>query len=135
MRKAILRRETRQRRLILEELKKTRTHPTADSIFKIVRKRLPSISFGTVYRNLNLLRDEGKILELVCGRYSCRYDGDTKNHYHLICLKCKRVFDLDEPVLKDLDERVSKRSGIRVEYHRIDFYGYCKRCKDTNKDE
>jgi Fe2+ or Zn2+ uptake regulation protein len=128
MEKEILRRATRQRKLILEELRKVKTHPTADSLFRATRRRLPSVSFGTVYRNLNLLKDEGQILELTCGKYSCRYDGDTKNHYHFFCLKCKKVFDLDEPILKDLDKKVSRKSGMVVKYHRIDFYGYCKGC-------
>lgn len=129
MEKEILRRATRQRKLILEELRKVKTHPTADSLFRAARRRLPSVSFGTVYRNLNLLKDEGQILELTCGKYSCRYDGDTKNHYHFFCLKCKKVFDLDEPILKDLDKKVSRKSGMNIKYHRIDFYGYCKDCK------
>ena len=129
MKKQIRRRQTRQRAVILNELRKVKTHPTADSVFKMVRKRLPSVSFGTVYRNLNLLRDEGRILELTCGRYSCRYDADASNHYHFFCLGCKRVCDLDKPTLKKLDEQVSKSSGVMVKYHRIDFYGYCKDCK------
>lgn len=129
MEKKILRRTTKQRRIILEELKKVKTHPTADSLFRTVRRKLPSISFGTVYRNLNLLKDEGQILELAYGKYSCRYDGDTKNHYHFFCLKCEKVFDLDEPILKDLDKKVSRKSGMNIKYHRVDFYGYCKDCK------
>ena len=81
MKREIKRRATKQKGIILEELSKVKTHPTADSVFSIVRKRLPTISFGTVYRNLNLLRDDGKVLELSAGRYSCRYDATTANHY------------------------------------------------------
>lgn len=135
MKTNIPRRNTRQRRLILEELRKVKTHPAADSIFKLVRKRIPAISFGTVYRNLNLLRDQGEILELSCGRYSCRYDGSTHNHYHFLCLKCKNVFDIDAPVLEYLDIKVSENSGFTVKYHRIDFYGYCKDCKGKTRRE
>lgn len=129
MKREILRRTTKQRKIILEELMKVKTHPTADSLFRMVRRRLTNISFGTVYRNLNLLKDEGRILELTCGKYSCRYDGDTKNHCHFFCLECKNVFDLDEPILKDLDKKISIKSGMNIKYHRIDFYGYCKGCK------
>lgn len=129
MKKEILRRTTKQRRVILEELRKVKTHPSADAIFIMVRKKLPSISFGTVYRNLNLLRDEGQIIELACGKYRCRYDGTIKNHYHFICLKCERVFDLDEPILKKLDNKLSKKSKFQIKYHRMDFYGYCRECK------
>lgn len=129
MKKQISRRQTKQRNALLEELSKLNSHPTADFLFKMVRRRIPNISFGTVYRNLNLLRNEGEILELVSGKYSCRYDAETRNHYHFFCLKCQKVFDLDEPVLKDLDRKVSKRAGMEIKYHRIDFYGYCRNCK------
>lgn len=128
MKKETKRRLTKQRRIILEELKKTKSHPTADKIFLMVRKRIPKIGFGTVYRNLNLLREQGDILELFCGKYSCRYDGDTSPHYHFFCLKCQKVLDLDIPVLKDLEKKVGKK-GLEVKYHRIDFYGYCQDCK------
>lgn len=129
MKKGITRRTSKQRNTVLEELKKVKTHPTADSIFRIVRRKLPSISFGTVYRNLNLLKADGKILELTCGKYSCRYDGEVRNHYHFLCLKCKKVLDLDEPILKHLDEKIGKTLRADVKYHRIDFYGYCRSCK------
>ena len=127
-----IRRKSRQRQIILDELKKLKTHPRADLLFKIVRKKLPNISFGTVYRNLNLLRDQGEVLELTCGKHGCRYDGTATNHYHFSCLKCGRVFDLDQPVLRDLDMKVSNKSGMAVNYHRTDFYGYCRECKSRN---
>jgi len=129
MRKEILRRNTRQREIILEELRKVKSHPAANEVFRIVRRRIPNISFSTVYRNLNLLRDDGYVLELTCGKYSCRYDGTVSNHYHFYCLKCKRVFDIEGPVLKDMDKGVSKKTNFKVIYHRMDFYGYCKGCK------
>lgn len=132
MKKAIIRRSTKQKSIILEELSRVRTHPSADEIFKMVRKRLPLISFGTVYRNLNLLKEQGRILELACGKYSCRYDATTANHYHFVCLSCSGVFDVDEPLLKNIDKRVTRESGMEVKYHRIKFFGYCHECK--NKD-
>ena len=129
MKREILRRKTRQREIILEELRKTNLHPKADELLSIVRRRLPAISFGTVYRNLNLLRDKGKILELARGRYSCHYDGDTRDHYHLFCFKCKNIVDVNLPVINNLNKKVSERLRFQVEYHRIEFYGYCKRCR------
>lgn len=123
------RRNTRQRRIILEELSKVKTHPRADVLFQMVRKKIPAISLGTVYRNLNLLKEEGRVLELQCGKDSSRYDADTRNHYHFFCRKCESIFDLDEPLLEDLDKTISKASGLSVQYHRINFYGYCGNCK------
>lgn len=123
------RRETKQRQIILEELTKVKSHPRADVLFGMVRKRLPSISMGTVYRNLNLLKDEGKVLELACGKNSCHYDADTQNHYHFFCVQCESIFDLDEPIVKGLDEAISKNYKMKVEYHRMNFYGYCRNCQ------
>lgn len=135
MKREIKRRSTKQKSIILEELAKVKTHPTADSVFRLTRRKLPSVSFGTVYRNLNLLRDEGKIMELSAGRYSCRYDAATANHYHFICLACGSLFDVDAEVLKDIDSKISKRSGMKVKYHRMKFYGYCLNCKDKERKE
>lgn len=135
MKKEIVRRSTRQRQVILEELSKVKTHPTADSVFRMVRKRLPGISYGTVYRNLNLLRDENKVLELSCGRYSCRYDATVKNHYHFFCLGCKNVFDMEDvPLLKDLDGLTGNNPEFKVVSHRLEFHGYCRKCDQGFKN-
>ena len=129
MKKEITRRNTRQRQVILDELCKVKTHPGADSIFKMVRKKIPNVSYGTVYRNLNLLRDEGKVLELSLGKYSCRYDGTVVSHSHFFCLRCKNIFDIAELNMNNLDGRISDRHNFKVEYHRIEFFGYCDKCK------
>lgn len=129
MKREILRRETRQRNAILEELRKVKTHPTACDIYKTVRRKIPSISFGTIYRNLNLLREEGKILELSCGKHSSRYDATVSPHYHFCCLACKNVFDVNISVLKNLDKRIGKNLGFDVLSHQIDFFGYCDNCR------
>ena len=118
----------------MDELCKVKTHPSADSLFKMVRKRLPSISYGTVYRNLNLLKEENKVLELSFGKYSCRYDGVVSEHLHFFCLKCKNVFDVEEVSLNDWEEKVSKKLNFKVEYHRVEFYGYCDKCKNLKKE-
>lgn len=135
MKRQILRRTSKQRNIILEELRRTNAHPTADLLFRMLRRRIPAISFGTVYRNLNLLRDQGQILELICGKYSCRYDGDTSSHHHFFCLGCKKILDVYEPILKNLDGQVNRRLGVVVKYHRVDFYGYCKNCKGDDNIE
>lgn len=126
-----LRRNTKQRRVILDELSKTKAHPDASALFKVVRRRIPDISIGTVYRNLNLLKGDGRIIELARGRHSSHYDADLKSHYHFFCLDCGNILDLDEPLLRSLDSEVSKRSGMTVKYHRVDFYGYCGNCKNN----
>ena len=122
-------RMTRQRRVILEELRALRSHPSADELYEIVRRRLPRISLGTVYRNLDLLAREGAVLRLEqpCG--GRRFDGDTRKHYHVRCSCCGKVDDIFvEPPAK-LHELAGKACGYEIENHRLEFTGICPRCR------
>jgi len=123
------RRETRQREAILNVLRSADSHPTADWIYDEVRKAIPNISKGTVYRNLQILREKGEISELNLSGTVSRFEGRQENHYHFRCDKCGRVFDLDEPVNNELDERVARKTGFKVSYHQLEFCGLCKDCQ------
>ncbi len=89
-----IQRITTQRKIILEELKKLKTHPTAVELYEIVRKRLPKISLGTVYRNLEIMSEEGLVKKLEIPGREKRWDGDTSTHYHFRCTICGRVYDI-----------------------------------------
>lgn len=122
-------RRTKQREAILEVLRGAHFHPTADWIYNEVRKEIPNISLGTVYRNLRLLCHKGEILELdLCGTVS-RFDARTDNHYHFRCEKCGEVFDLDLPVDKTTDDEVARSTGFKVSCHRLEFRGLCTECQ------
>jgi len=122
-------RKTRQKEAILEVLRGTTSHPTADWVYKEARKEIPNISLGTVYRNLRLLCQNGEILELVlCGSLS-RFDARSDNHYHFRCEKCGQVFDVDEPVNAEMDKIAARRTGFRLIYHRLECYGLCLECQ------
>lgn len=125
----MIRRETKQREAILNVLRRADSHPTADDIYDEVRKVIPNISKGTVYRNLKVLSDTGKISELNLSGTLSRYEGKPESHYHFRCERCRRVFDLEEPVHKDLDESVSKSTGFKVSYHQLEFHGICTDCQ------
>ena len=88
------RRFSRQRQLILDTVCSLHCHPTADDIYSIVKSRIPGISLGTVYRNLNVLAEEGLIQKIALGKSTERYDSRLDSHYHMICLKCGRVVDV-----------------------------------------
>jgi len=128
-------RQTKQRRLILEELKKLKTHPTAEELFLHLKNKIPTISFSTVYRNLNFLKNKGEILELNLGKYSSRYDGDLSSHQHFFCLGCKRVFDLYFSLADEFPKRIEEELNFKVRYQRVYFYGYCKNCKGKVRDK
>jgi len=128
-------RQTKQRKFILEELKKLKTHPTAEELFLQFKKKMPNLSFSTVYRNLNFLRDKGEILELNLGKYSSRYDADINQHHHFFCLGCNRIFDIYFSSNDMLTRHIEEKLNFKVKYQRRDFYGYCKDCKGKTRDK
>jgi Fe2+ or Zn2+ uptake regulation protein len=121
---------TDQRRLILAVVQATDTHPTAERVHAAVRRRIPRVSLGTVYRNLRLLARHGLLAEIPGGP-TLRFDARVERHHHFTCSECGHIFDLDEPVDNRLDDQVAARTGFRVSHHRIEFYGQCARCAST----
>jgi Fur family peroxide stress response transcriptional regulator len=122
-------RETKQRKAILGFLRSTRSHPTADQIYETIRKNVPNISKGTVYRNLQVLIDNGIVSVLDIRGTLSRYEIKQETHYHFRCEACGRVYDLDEPVDPGLDDRISKRTGFLVSGHQTEFRGRCADCR------
>jgi len=122
-------RKTKQREAILKVLRSTISHPAADWIYNEVRKEIPTISLGTIYRNLKLLRECGEILEIDLGNTSSRFNGNTANHYHFRCEKCRRIFDIDEPVDVSINERIARKTGFKISHHWLEFRGLCKKCQ------
>jgi len=122
-------RKTKQKEAILRVLKRTSSHPTADWVYEQVRKQIPSISLGTIYRNLKSLKQGGQLLELDLAGTQSRFDARTDDHCHFRCEQCGRIFDMDEPVDGEMDERVTRKTGLKVSNHRLEFRGLCKDCQ------
>jgi len=120
---------SKQKEATLRVLKETTSHPSAAQIYEQLRMGIPNISLGTVYRNLKLLQQEGKILELDLAGTLSRFDGNARNHYHFRCERCGHVFDVGEAVDRESNERVARKRGFKVYYHRLEFYGLCKDCQ------
>ena len=125
---AFITKRSRQREKIFQVLRKTRAHPTAEWVFERVREQMPRISLGTVYRNLNILKQQGKVRELDFGETSRRYDAFVDEHYHFVCFQCGNVKDLDVPPQEDLNERVRTQVPGVIQSHRLDFFGTCSEC-------
>lgn len=121
--------KTRQRAAILKILRNTQSHPTAFWIYEQVRKEIPDISLGTVYRNLNLLRDKGEILQLDFLRPLSHFDGRADPHYHFVCNSCRGIFDLNEPVNTELNNIIADKTGFKVFSHHLEFEGLCQNCQ------
>jgi Fur family ferric uptake transcriptional regulator len=115
--------------VILEELRKVDTHPSADEIYELVRKRLPRISLGTIYRNLEILAATGEIRRLATGSHLKRFDGRADDHYHIRCLRCDRLADLCVHLGVELDDQVKEASDFSVLGHKLEFVGICPKCQ------
>jgi Fur family ferric uptake transcriptional regulator len=122
-------RMTPQRQAILEELRRLTSHPTADEVHSLVRRRLPRVSLGTVYRNLEMLSDCGLIQKLEMGGGQRRFDGKTGDHYHVRCVRCGRVEDAPVKPMPAIDDALRKVSGYEVMGHRLEFIGVCPACR------
>jgi len=121
---------TIQRKVILEEIRMMDTHPTADEIFERVRKRLPRISLGTVYRNLDVLSRLGMIRKLEVGGTQRRFDGNVTPHYHIRCLGCGKVEDLDLEPMKAIERSLGDRISYRILGHHLEVVGLCPQCSE-----
>ena len=122
------RRNTRQRQVVLEELRKLTSHPTAGELHAIARSRLPKISLGTVYRNLELLADLGLIRKLETTGSEARFDGCTDSHYHVRCVRCGRLDDVHNVSADPLKGDVESLGGYKLLGYRLEFIGICPAC-------
>ena len=121
-------RMTAQKSFILDYLKSVKSHPTAEVVYKEVKKKLPNISCGTVYRVLNNFKDKGEIISIDT-KDNVHFDADISDHAHFICEKCQNVYDvIDEccecGILKNKKTKVGK-----IKKYVINFYGICSICE------
>ncbi|HWP84687.1 MAG TPA: transcriptional repressor [Terriglobia bacterium] len=123
------RRSTLQRQLVRRIVEDSRDHPTAQSVYERARQQIPSISLGTVYRNLQLLVEQGQLLERKIGNRPARYEARRQRHYHICCLRCGALEDLSVPYQEILDRRVQKLVRYKLQEHRMEFYGICPQCQ------
>ena len=122
------RRNTRQRQVVLEELKKLCSHPTAGELYEVARTRLPKISLGTIYRNLELLAETGVIRKLVISGSEARFDANTERHHHVRCVRCGRVDDIHDLRPDFAKGEVKSPSGYEITGFRLEFFGVCPEC-------
>ena len=119
------RKRSKQRDKVLDVVRSTKTHPSADWVFHEVRKEIPNISLATVYRNLNLLVESKDINEVLCDG-QLRFDANKDEHFHFICKICKGIFDIDEARVSPPDFKLPR--GYKVDSVKMDFYGLCPSC-------
>lgn len=122
---------SRQREAIKEYLANTTEHPTADTVYMKIRAIYPNISLGTVYRNLNLLAEQGEIIKIKCHDGSDRFDGRAKPHYHFVCNNCRSVLDLEMESIDHINKIAGAGFKGKIEGHETFFYGKCPNCLES----
>lgn len=127
-------RGSKQRDTILRVVMNSKDHPRADLVYDEVRREIPNISMGTVYRNLRSLAKSGEIRQLEIADGTSRFDGNTDSHYHFRCEKCGHIFDLDEPVDHSISKGVAKNTGFKVYRQRMELIGLCNACQVNAHD-
>ncbi|RUM50328.1 MAG: transcriptional repressor [Hydrogenothermus sp.] len=123
------RRNTQQRNIIYDIVASTNTHPTADWIYEQAKKQIPNISLGTVYRNLKVLVEEGKILEINDGKVS-RFDANISPHHHFKCENCGSLYDIEEGELLYINKDIAQKKGYTVNNSFVVLYGICPKCNE-----
>lgn len=137
---------SKQRQVILEKIQLHTDHPTATELYEEVRKQLPNISLGTVYRNLEFLNERGLISEVEVTGSQKRFEKVKENHYHVRCLRCGKVEDITYLIcnkdsgkccggssdgrscIAHQEDIVGEHSGFRIVGHKLEFFGFCNEC-------
>jgi Fur family transcriptional regulator, peroxide stress response regulator len=124
-------RNTKQRKMLLQLLCSTDSHPNAFWLYDRLKPEFPNISLSTVYRNLGILEKQGMLLRLPCISYD-RYDGNTEMHTHFLCRSCEKVYDLDtEGVERQILGSFEGKHDVKG--CNIIFHGVCEECKSNKK--
>lgn len=123
---------TPQRMAILKFLDGNEEHPSAETIYKAVSKKYPTISFATVYNTLTTLKKVGKVVELNFDPYKKRFDPNPNPHHHAICVKCQKIFDVKNEI--SLGPPDIESEGFELIGTHIEFYGICSKCKEKKSN-
>ena len=123
----------RKRNAILEYLRNTTSHPSAETIYTDLKQEIPDLSMGTVYRNLNLFKQQGLVSSVATVKGVERYDANTDAHVHFICEGCDDVIDLHQmEIPTSFTEDVEKFIGGKVGTCNVSFTGTCKACLENS---
>lgn len=125
----MIKRNTLQKSLVFTSVIKLKHHPTADEVYNDIVQTHPTISKGTIYRNLNQLAENMEIKKIEVPDGADRFDYRLENHYHTQCSICNQVFDVDMEYIKDLPAAIKDSNGFEFSGHYIMFCGICASCK------
>jgi Fe2+ or Zn2+ uptake regulation protein len=121
---------SKQREIVLAQLRKNKTHPTADDVYSALKPDNPGLSLATVYRNLNLLFDLGIIGRVGISGKAERFDSNPEDHCHVICVHCGEIIDIEDELPERLCEKARKATDYAISGCSVVFFGSCPKCAD-----
>lgn len=124
---------SKQRESIKIGLEKFCIHPSAEELYMNLKPNNPNLSLATVYRNLNQLAKTGEIKKIEGLSGQIHYDHNTEEHFHMICMKCDRIIDLQSSMAESLKKELKSQEEFEVLTYDILVKGICKKCKDKKK--
>jgi len=125
---------TFQRQVIYEAVVDSREHPTPELIYEQVRQRIPSISLGTIYKNVKTFLDSGVLKEVTLHHGSLRLESNMTPHHHLVCSSCKAIFDIEESAVEPVQLPTSELpEGFSIRQYRVEFVGLCQSCQSAHQ--
>jgi Fur family transcriptional regulator, peroxide stress response regulator len=126
---------THQRVVLYRAVRGMRSHPSPESIYETVRHEIPSISLGTVYKNIHAFMEAGLVREVSPHHGTLRLESNLEEHHHLVCTRCKTIVDLEESDLEPVRLKKKKKlpRGFRVERYNVEFRGLCAACVEQQK--
>jgi Fur family transcriptional regulator, peroxide stress response regulator len=122
---------THQREVIYRTVIELKDHPSPESIYEKVRRDIPSISLGTVYKNIKTFVDAGLLREVSPHHGTLRLESNLHEHHHLVCTKCKAIVDIEKADVGPVDWKRKPPKGFRVDRYSVEFYGLCPNCRET----
>jgi Fur family peroxide stress response transcriptional regulator len=125
---------SRKREAIMEAIQSTRCHPTAQWVYEQLKPRIPDLSLGTVYRNINLFMREGRLISVGVLNGEEHFDAFTAPHPHFVCERCGKVFDLPCPCGEAPVSFAEDTGGFLPDFRKTVFYGICPECAESARE-
>ena len=126
-------RYSKKREAILDAIRSTDTHPSADWVYQTLKPVYPDLSLGTVYRNITRFKEEGLVVSVGTVNGQERFDAWVEPHTHFVCRSCDAVLDMKGPDQETLDlDRIAAQNGVTIDHHELIFFGQCPHCSQKH---
>jgi len=126
---------THQRQVILDEFRDRGVHLTADEVYNRVRMKAPKVSLGTIYRNLEILSDNGLLHKTEMSGHQMIFDGNMEKHHHFKCIECGEIYDISSASVKIEFDGIERQNQFKISDFSLELSGVCASCNPNSQDK